>query len=136
MDFLDVMTGRFSQTFTGRYYPSLPPVGTVKNINDATATVDPRYFDYEVIDPESYSYRQLLQNLIDKDGAELTIKTNAAHDYRIGGYVALPNGELYTILSKTRDTRNASKQAAVVLPIPAGTEYILRLVTYNNPRGL
>ena len=136
MDLLDVMTGRFFQTFSGRYYPKLPPAGAVKTLSDASDVVDARYFDYEVIDPETYNYRQLLQNLIDKDGAELTIKTGAANDYRIGGYVALSNGNLYTILSITRDVRAASKQAAEFMPIPIGTEYILRLASYVNPRGL
>lgn len=136
MDFLDVITGKFFQTFSGRYYPSLPRVGVVASQEDAESVVDARHFDYEEIDPESYSYRQLLQNLIDKDGAEMTIKTTAAHDWRIGGYVALDDGKLYTILSMTRDTRAASKQAAELMPIPVGTEYVIRLVSYVNPRGL
>lgn len=136
MDFLDVITGKFFQTFSGHYYPSLPVSQLITTQAEADAVVDARHFDYEVIDPEAHNYRHLLQNLIDKDGAELTIKTTAAHDWRIGGYVTLQDGKMYTVLSMTRDTRAASKQAAELMPIPVGTEYIIRLISYVNPRGL
>lgn len=136
MDYLDIITGRFMQTFVGRYYPRLPRAELVSTQEAAYNSVAAEYFDYEFIDPESYSYRQLLQNVVDKDGADTTVKSRTALAFRVGGYVLLANGNAYSVTSVSVDTRAASREAARLLPIPAGTEYVLRLTRVENPRGL
>lgn len=136
MDYLDIITGRFMQTYTGTYLEREPPAVPVRSQSDADAVVVPAHFDYEYISPDSATYRHLLQNLIEKRAVSATIKTTTVLPYEIGAYVKLYNGKTYVIDSVIEDSRAASREAAGLLPIPVGTEYILGLIQVSNPRGV
>lgn len=135
MDYLDIITGRFMQTYTGTYLEREPPAVQVRSQADAYEVVVPAYFDYEYINPDSASYRHLLQNLIEKGSYSATIKTATPLGYKIGAFVKLYNGRKYVIDGVVEDSRAASREAAGLLPIPAGTEYILTLIQVSDPRG-
>ena len=132
MNYLDIVHRKHQYTFHGRYYPSLPKSTLTPGVDDH---VTPTPFEYEVIDPFRHEYRNLLPNLIEKDGADCTIKTITPITWKNGAYVALYDGTLYQILSHTVDPRETSKQAARLIPVPKGTSYFLRLLKVDNPRG-
>lgn len=134
---LTLMLGKGHQTRRGRYYKTLPEarIYTTNPANlDADAVSVP--FVYEVIDPESYEYRHVLQNVISGHGSTLTIKTNQNIGWQARSYVVTMEGELHLILSVTPDTRSATPEAAAMFAQPIGTEYILRLRKIENPRGI
>ena len=138
MDFLDICNGRYNQTHTGRYFKQLPhnayvPDGEGIYDIDATTAVD---VDYEYVDPTSWHYKTLLSNLIETEAANATIKTREPIKYSAKSYFLLDNGRLCRILSVTEDTASAQREAARLLPIPVGTEYVIRLVEVENPWGL
>lgn len=137
LDLLDILQGRAAQTNPGEYYERLPediayPTSEIDLYNDVAGVA----IDYEHVDPTEYHYRSLLGNLIDKDGATATIKTRDSLDYKVGGYIVLSDGGLYAIVSVTRDVSSAAKQAMRFNAVPLDTEFVLRLVQVENPRGL
>ena len=132
MNYLDIVHRKHKYTFHGRYYPSLPKSTLNPSVYDH---VTPTPFEYEVIDPFKYEYRNLLSNLTEKEGADCTIKTRTHIAWKNGAYVALSDGTLYQIQSYTVDPRETNKQAARLVPVPTGTTYILRLLKVDNPRG-
>ena len=133
MNYLDIVHCKQKYTFHGKYYPTLPKVTLTRD--ESYEDITPTLFEYEVIDPFRYEYRNLLPNLIEKDGADCTIKTITPTTWKNGAYVALYDGTLYQILSHVVDPRETSKQAARLIPIPKGTQHILRLLKVDNPRG-
>ena len=130
MDFLDIMQGRLFNTYAGKYYEKLPDA-TLDEEQDAAFQ-----FDYEYIDMTSKTYKHLISNLTECDGVTSAIKTNEQLKWRVGGFVILTDGRLCTIVSVNEDRTNASQEAGRLLAIPLGTEYILRLTEYENPRGI
>lgn len=137
MDLLDILQGRAAQTNPGTYYEKLPEaLPFFTNAADLYKDAAGTPIDYEYVDPTEYHYKSLLGNMIDKDGATTTIKTRDALEYRVGGYIVLADGGLYAIISVTRDTSAASKQAMRFSSIPLDTEYVIRLVQVENPREL
>lgn len=133
---LTIMQGRAFQTFRGTYYTTPPTATIARSVADLMAQTPPQYFSYEIVDPELREYRNLLRNLMDDTGADLTIKTNTPLNWKVGAFVVLSDGEMYCITSYTEDKRAASREAARLLPIPPATDYVLRLVEYQNARGL
>ena len=128
MDYLDILNGKYYQTYDGSYYKRLPRAGE--------QTEAPIAFSYEHIDPTEWRYKQLLQGLNETAAATASIKTRENHDYQVGKWVVLQDGKLYTILSCSLDMNAASREAARLLQIPIGAEYILRLAERENPWGL
>lgn len=134
MDILDIYHGRFYQTYSGRYFRRLPESITfLRSVEDLYKVEDGEDFDYEFVDPTAWNYKKLFGNLLENDYANATIKTQDAIDWRVTSYVVLEDGRLYTISSVTEDTMAAEREAARLMPIPVGTEYILRLVEVENP---
>lgn len=93
-------------------------------------------FDFEFVDPTQWRYKQLLQNLTDDNMASATIKTNTPLEYKPKSYIMLDNGRLCQMLSITEDTNAASREAALLFPVPVGTEYVIRLIEIENPWGI
>lgn len=137
MDFLDICAGRYFQTHTGRYFEHLPEVYTsitdyeqLYNVETGTDV------DYEYVDPTEWRYKTLLSNLTESKTASATIKTKEPIRYNPKAYFLLDNGRLCQMLSVTEDTQAAQREAARLLPIPVGTEYVIRLIEIENPWGL
>lgn len=128
MDFIDIQEGRFNQTYTGKYYALLPYL-----VEQAPAAA---LFDYEYVDTDSRSYRQILQNVTTTEAADVTIKTREQLSFKPGQHISLEDGRLFAIISVSVDRSSASKEAARLSPLPVGSEIILRLVEVDNPRGL
>lgn len=137
MDFLDILEGRYYKTHTGRYFERLP--GTVAyptTIEQIYAIEEGQDFDYEVVDPTAWRYKQIISNLADTTAADATIKTCEALSWQVKGYVVLDTGRLMLITQVIEDVSAAEREAARLMPIPVGTEYILRLMEVENPWGL
>lgn len=136
MDYLDLMQGKFYQLETGKYYKKLPtarvPEKTIRQDPDTVGIP----FDYETLDPTEWHYKQLLQNIIDAQGATVTIKTKSALEWRNNGYIVAMSGTLYRIISVTEDVRAASAEARALFAVPVGTDYVIRLVEVDNPWGI
>lgn len=137
MDFLDIAMGHYNQTHTGKYYEEIPDV-FYKTIGfDSTEYQIPAIpFDYEYVDNTTWAYKQLISNLTELNGAVTSIKTREQLKWKVGSFVALMDGRLCVIKSVSQDRNAANKESARLLPIPLGTEYILHLVEYENPRRL
>jgi hypothetical protein len=128
MDFLDISEGRFNQTYTGKYYKNLPYL--VENPEPAAL------FDYEYIDLDTKSYRHIISNLTETDTADAAIKTRERLNFKVGSHISLEDGRLCAILQVSADRSNSNREAAYMLPLPYGAEYIIRLIEIDNPRGL
>ena len=134
MDILDIYNGRFYQTYSGRYFRRLPESITfLRSVEDLYKVEDGEDFDYEFVDPTSWNYKKLFGNLTELEYANASIKSRDALDWKVKGYVVLEDGRLYIISFVAEDTMAAEREAARLMPIPVGTEYILRLVEVENP---
>ena len=134
MDFLDICMGRYNQTCTGKYYKMLPDATEITD--DAGNVPYGIPFDYEYVDVTTRAYKQLIGNLTESEGIVTAIKTREALEWKIGAFIILMDGKLCSVISINEDRSNTGKEAARILPIPLGTEYVLRLTEYENPRGL
>ena len=130
MDYIDILQGRFMNTYAGKFYKNLP------NPSGHATFASGIFFDYQYVDTTTWHYQQLLSNVIDKESASVTVKTRENLDYSPGSCVSLQDGRLYLILSVTQDMSSAEKEAARIFPIPVGTEWVLRLVERENVWGL
>lgn len=132
MDLLDILEGRYNQTYTGRYYAKLPTPSLL-----ATGAA-PVYFDYEIVDPYSYQYTRLLGNIIDTDSASVTIMTRSSDISRsaVNKHIALQDGRLYLVTSVTEDPRSISREAARLMIVPRNVDKILRLKEVEDPWGI
>ena len=137
IDILDILSGRASQTNPATYYPTKPEAILYVTQPEELYLLDHGGLpiDVEILDPESYSLRQLFSDVTDK-GRYTAVKTRDQNDYKIGGYIAMADGTLYIIDVVTVDKSSASKQAMRFNPLPLGTEFILRLIEVENERGL
>ena len=136
MDYLDLMQGKFYQLETGKYYKRLPKATTPGSgeMQDPDTVGIP--FDYETLDPTEWHYKQLLQNIIDAQGATVTIKTKSALEWRNNGYIVAMSGNLYRIISVTEDVRAATPEARALFAMPVGTDFVIRLIEVDNPWGV
>lgn len=136
MDFLDVCTGKYYQYHTGVYYVTLPnPINEITSPSDLFGFDEGAFFDYEYVDPTEWRYKQLLSNLTEHTMASATIKTKEPIKFNPKGYILLDNGRLCQMLSVTEDTNSANREAAILMPVPPGTDYVIRLVEIENPWG-
>lgn len=137
LDLMDFEQGRAEQTLDGKYFRELPEgfyaPENASQLDDMTGGAP---MPYEMVDPTSYRYKSLLGNLMDRDGATLTIKTRLRLDYRSESYISAFDGRLYQITAIVDDVNASSAQARRILPLPYYTEYILRLVEVDNPRRI
>lgn len=137
MDFLDIMEGKYAKTHTGRYFERLPDTVTYPaTIEDIYNLSEGQDFDYEVVDPTAWRYKTLISNLEDTQAADATIKTCEALVWKVKKHVVLDTGRLMLIISVTEDVSAVEREAARLMPVPIGTEYILRLIEVENPWGL
>lgn len=130
MDFLDILQGRYEQTYNGRYYKKLPTPAI-----DASEAA-PQPFDYEHVDVTEWRYQQLIGNLIVTDAANTTIKTRTSIKFTPNTHVALQDGNLYLITSITEDPRSVPKEAARIMVVPVGLEKVIRLRQVDDPWGI
>ena len=134
MDALDIFAGRFNTTHTGRYFERLPDtVASPTTVKELYALEEGRDFDYEIVNPEERQYKMLISNLSDSDGATETIKSLYCLPWKNKAFVLTDDGVLYSIISIIKDTSSAENEAARFMPVPVGTEYILRLIEIENP---
>lgn len=125
-DSLDLFTPRSRFTAQGTYWDTRP---------DSAAQGGSKKFNYEFVSPYSKTYRVAFGNMQTFEAGETTVRTNDDVGFKNGGFVMLQNGQLYTILQVATDFQAASKQALRFLGVPLGTEYIVRMVTVDNPWG-
>lgn len=139
MDILDIYAGHYYNTHTARYFNRLPESisygATLEDIYKMTDALGVD-IDFEFVDPTSWRYKTLVTNMSDSNAADATIKTKDGEGIRVKGYLLLDNGRLMQIISITEDTAAVSREAARILPIPAGTDYVIRLVEIENPWGI
>ena len=133
MDFLDIAMGRYNQTQTGKYYEHIPESVGVGS-GETTCVAIP--FDYEFVYMQSRTYKHLINNLTDEKANVTAIKTLEALSWHNGGYVVLMDGGLYRIVGIDTDKTKARKEASRILSSAFCTEYIIRLVEIDNPRGI
>lgn len=134
MDFLDLSKGKYYQYHTGKFFLRLPEAITnITKLADLYDLDEGACFDYEYVDPTEWRYKQLLGNVSESKMAIATIKTKEPLPFKPKAYILLDNGRLCQMLSIVEDTAAANREAAILMPIPVGTEYILRLVEIENP---
>jgi hypothetical protein len=134
MDILDIYEGRYFKTHTGRYFERLPEnITFMKSPEQLGMVSDGEDFDYEIVDPTTWRYKQLFNNVTDSEYGGLSIKSCDALPWRPKAYVATDDGRLYIITEVVEDTAAAQKEAARLMPIPIGTEYVMRLLEIENP---
>lgn len=134
---LTLLEGKGRQTRKGLYYKELPEARIyTTSAADLHPDAVPVPFVYEIIDPDAREYRHILQNVISGQAATLTIKTNQDKGWKAQSHVVTMDGELHIIVSVTVDTRSTTPEASGMFARPIGTEYILRLRTVDNPRGI
>lgn len=138
MNFLDIISGRASQTYTGaRYYETMPIADVyAENTEYESAQNAGKLFDYEYIDVTSRRYAKVFGNVISTDATQTAIMTKSDINFVPNSYVALKDGNLYQIGEVGIDARNAPKEAARFLLSPVGTEKVLRLNRIADAWGI
>ena len=122
-DILDLLNPRTQFPLSGTYYPERPDGPDVGG----------QQFNYEYVDPSTKTWRTLFGN-IQVSAGETAIRTGDQLSFKTGnGIVRLQDGSWYTIEQKATDYQAAPKQAFRVLPVPVGTQYVLRLTALDEP---
>lgn len=125
-DLLDLLQGRVDKVFAGSWYPRRPNAPDAEHAD----------FDYEMVDPTEWHYQKLLGNIINNDGASVTIKTNDDMDWEVDNFVALQDGRYYSVISCQKDYQSASREVFRFLKDAPQTEFVLRLVEVQDPWDL
>lgn len=121
-DILDVMNPRTRFTATANYYEEPfngPDVGA-KQIN------------YEYVNPYTNTYRLMFAN-IQASAGDVAIRTDDQCKFKIDGIIVTQDGRAFRIIQVETDYQAANKQAMRVLGVPVSTEYVLRLISDDNP---
>ena len=126
MDLLDILTPHSREVCRGTYYKTKP-----KGTSDAGAP-----FSYEYVDPTSWHYQQLFQNVKVAEATTAAIKTKSAVDWKVGGYVKTQDGRFYLIVSVQQDYNAAPRQAFRIFGQVVGTDYVIRLTEKSEPWGI
>ena len=132
MDYIDVLEGRFYQTYTGKYYERMAQPVKIEDKGELYKRETAKIFDYEHVDVISCHYKQLLFNLIDTDGRNTVIKTKEPLSFRVGSFVILSDGKTYVIREVREDTREANRESARLMIIPCGIFRLLVLSEQEN----
>ena len=93
-------------------------------------------FSFEYVSPHSKSYRVAFGNMQNFENGETAIRSNDEVGFKNGGFIMLQSGQLYTIIEVSTDYQAASKEALRFLGVPLGTEYLVRMVSVENPWGV
>lgn len=123
-DSLDILNPKTRFTATAKYYAEPfngPEVGAAE-------------FNYEYVNPFSNTYRRLFANIQGSAG-EVAIRTDDQINYKINGIVITQDGQAFKVLQIEKDYQSANKQVMRILGTPVSTEYVLRLVSIDNPWG-
>ncbi len=126
MDLLTLLTPHARDVCSGKFYEKMP----------MTPTDSGQVFTYEYIDPTSWHYNQLFQNVKVSESASAAIKTKTPLPWKVGSYLRTQDGVFYYILSVQRDYNAAPRQAFRMFAEPAGVEYVLRLAEREEPWGV
>ena len=97
--------------------------------------VGAQQFNYEYVNPFSNTYRRLFSNIQGVAG-EVAIRTDDQLKFKINGIVITQDGQAFKIIQIEKDYQAANKQAMRILGTPISTEYVLRLVSIDNPWGV
>lgn len=124
-DILDIMNPKTTFTATANYYPE-----PVDSPNDGA-----QQFNYEYVNPYSNTYRRLFANVQGVAG-EVAIRTSDQLKYKINGIVITQDGQAFKIIQIEKDYQAAQKQAMRILGVPVSTQYVMRLVSIDNPWGV
>lgn len=125
-DLVDLLEGKFDKTFTGTYYERLPQ--TPQDYGVA--------LDYEIVDPTERHYQMLFNNVDGNGVASLTIKTNDPLGYKVNSYISTEDGGFFVIESVREDRGKTSKEASRYFKEVTGVEWVLRLISHDNPMNL
>lgn len=119
MDYLDFMKPRTEEVYTGSYRPKPKD--------------SPRYFEYSVVNYQSRSYSEIINNIIaTKEG--VVIKTSWDCGWSVNGFVYTQDGSQYAIADIQTDMKN--DEVARLLVNNPMRELVIALVGVENPRGL
>lgn len=125
-DILNILNPRQKFPLTGKYFSERPdsPDGGGEE------------FNYEYVEPYTKTWRTLFGN-IQAGAGETAIRTDDQLQFKEGkGIVVLEDGTAYLVVQKMTDYQSAPKQAHRVLPVPVGTEHVLRLIEVEEPWGV
>lgn len=122
-DIRSLLQKRAEQTLTGTYYEEQP-----QSPADGGVT-----FQYEYVNPSSWTFRRLFGNVVGNQFSITAIKTVSPLAWRVSSYVVTQDGRLYSILQVERDLASVGKQAQRFFCDPAGVSYVLRLMEVENP---
>lgn len=126
MDFLDFLTIKDEEVLSGNYYEEYPMLPS-----DASEP-----FQYDIVEETDRSYIKLLDT-IKGERAVCTIKTNDNCGFKINGYIATQDGLFWQITGVLKKlVKEDNKQALRILKQSIETEYIIRLIGVDNPKGL
>ena len=122
-DLLDFLRVRDKEFLTGTYYPVIP----------TNPTDDGERIHYEEVSGQDKQYAKLLENL-EADKVTYVIKTDEEIDFKINGYVATQDGELWQISAILKQSTNYETQDVLrILRASVKTEKIIRLIQIENP---
>lgn len=125
-DFLDFLAISDEEVFEGTYYKRKP----------LTPTERGEPFRYDIVNDSDRAYAKLLDNM-KTERTMLTIKTNDNCGFKIKGYIATQDGELWQINSFIKKlNKPENKQALRIIKETIETEWIIRLIQVDNPWGL
>lgn len=126
MDFLDFLTIKDEEVLSGNYYEEYPML--------PSDTYEP--FQYDIVEETDRTYAKLL-DAIKEERTVCTIKTNDNCGFKINGYIATQDGLFWQITGIVkRLIKEDNKQALRILKQSIETEYIIRLIGVDNPKGL
>lgn len=125
-DLVDLLEGKWDKTFTGTYYKKIPQTPQDQGVP----------LDYEIIAPADKHYQMLFGNVDGNNVASLSIKTNDPLGYKVNGYIATEDGAFYAIESIREDRERVSKEASRYFKEVTGVEWVLRLISHDNPMNL
>lgn len=124
-DILDIMNPKTTFTATANYYPE--PV----NGPDVGA----QQFNYEYVNPFSNTYKRLFANIQGVAG-EVAIRTDDQIKFKINGIVITQDRQAFKIIQIEKDYQAANKQVMRIFGTPVSTQYVIRLVSVDNPWGI
>ncbi len=119
MDYLDFMKPRTDEVYTGSYRP--------------TPKSSPSYFEYSVVNYQSRSYSEIINNIIaTKEG--IVIKTMWDCDWEINGFVYAQDGKQYAIVDIQKDMQNS--EVVRLLSTNPMSDFIIALTQVENPERI
>ncbi len=124
-DILDILNPKERFTLTGKYYaerPDSPDIGAQE-------------FNYEYVDPYTKTWRTLFGN-IQASAGETAIRTDDQIKFKINGIVITQDRQAFKIIQIEKDYQAANKQVMRIFGTPVSTQYVIRLVSVDNPWGI